>query len=98
LPADADLAAYRILQESLTNVVKHSAHQHADVRIAHTATAVTVEVTNQHLGPAPVDGIGITGMRRRVTQLGGTFRVGPGPHGSSFRVRATLPRTPQEPT
>lgn len=95
LPGAADVAAYRVLQESLTNVIKHSAHQHAGVRIAHTAQTVTVEVTNQNLGPTPADGIGITGMRRRVTQLGGTFRAGPGPHGSTFQVRATLPRTPE---
>ncbi|MDQ4115402.1 MAG: histidine kinase [Actinomycetota bacterium] len=95
LPAAADVAAYRVLQEALTNVIKHSAHQHADVRIVHTAAAVTIEVTNQNLGPPPVDGIGITGMRRRVTRLGGTFRAGPGPHGSSFQVRAALPRTPE---
>ncbi|MDN5856891.1 MAG: histidine kinase, partial [Actinomycetia bacterium] len=62
LPGAADVAAYRVLQESLTNVLKHSAHQHAGVRIVHTAAAVTVEVTNQNLGPVPVDGIGITGM------------------------------------
>lgn len=52
LPAAVDVVAYRILQESLTNVIKHSAHQHAGVRIAHTAAAVTVEVTNQNLTPA----------------------------------------------
>lgn len=96
LPAAADVVAYRVLQESLTNVLKHSAHQHAAVRIAHTAQAVTVEVTNQNLGPAPADGIGITGMRRRVTGLGGTFRAGPGPEGSTFQVRATVPRAPEE--
>ena len=93
LPVSADIAAYRVLQESLTNVIKHSAHQHARVRIVHTADTVAVEVTNQNLGPVPADGIGITGMRRRVARLGGTFRAGPGPHGSSFQVRAVLPRT-----
>ena len=96
LPAAPDVVAYRVLQESLTNVIKHSAHQHATVRITHTARAVTVEVTNQDLGPAPVDGIGITGMRRRVTGLGGTFRAGPGAQGRSFQVRATLPRSPED--
>lgn len=96
LPAAADVVAYRVLQESLTNVIKHSAHQHAVVRITHTTRAVTVEVTNQDLGPAPVEGIGITGMRRRVTRLGGTFRAGPGADGRSFRVRATLPRAPED--
>ncbi len=96
LPAVGDVVAYRVLQESLTNVIKHSAHQHATVRISHTARAVTIEVTNQDLGTAPVDGIGITGMRRRVTRLGGTFRAGPGAHGRSFQVRATLPRAPED--
>jgi signal transduction histidine kinase len=98
LSSAADVAAFRVLQESLTNVIKHSPHQHASVRITHTVGAVTLEVTNQNLGPVPVDGIGITGMRRRVTQLGGTFRAGPGPHGSTFQVRATLPRTPEDPS
>lgn len=98
LPTAADVAAYRVLQESLTNVIKHSAHQDAGVRIVHTPAAVTVEVTNQNLGPVPVDGIGITGMRRRVTGLGGTFRAGPGPEGSTFQVRATVPRAPKDPS
>ncbi|HWN29084.1 MAG TPA: histidine kinase [Actinomycetospora sp.] len=96
LPAAADVVAYRVLQESLTNVIKHSAHEHAIVRITHSARAVTVEVTNQDLAPAPADGIGITGMRRRVTQLGGTFLAGPDAQGRSFRVRATLPRTTED--
>ncbi len=97
LPPAADVAAYRVLQESLTNVLKHSAHLHADVRVVHTPDAVVVEVTNQNLGPDPVDGIGITGMRRRVTRLGGTFRAGPGPGGDTFQVRATIPRSQEGP-
>jgi signal transduction histidine kinase len=96
LPAAHDVVAYRVLQESLTNVIKHSAHQHATVRIIHTARAVTVEVTNQDLGTASVEGIGITGMRRRVTGLGGTFRAGPGAQGRSFQIRATVPRAPED--
>jgi signal transduction histidine kinase len=96
LPAAADLVAYRVLQESLTNVLKHSAHHHVAVRISHTARDVTVEVTNQDLAPTPVDGVGITGMRRRVAHLGGTLLAGPAADGRSFRVRATLPRTPED--
>lgn len=96
LPNAADVAAYRVLQEALTNVVKHSAHQHARVLIRHDSRVVTLEVTNQDLGPLPTEGIGISGMRRRVTQLGGTFRAGPGPRPGTFQVRAVLPR--EEPT
>jgi signal transduction histidine kinase len=96
LPAEGDVVAYRVLQESLTNVIKHSAHHHATVRIVHTTSSVTVEVTNQDLGPTPVEGIGITGMRRRVARLGGTFRAGPGADGRTFRVCATLPRTRED--
>lgn len=95
LPPAADVAAYRVLQEALTNVVKHSTLQHAHVRIAHTAQTVTVEVTNQDFGPAPVEGIGISGMRRRVTRLGGTFCVGLGRQPGTFQVGAVIPR-PQE--
>lgn len=98
LPAAADVAAYRVLQEALTNVVKHSAHQHADVRIRYDARAVTLEVTNQDLSPLPTDGIGISGMRRRVGQIGGTFRAGPGPQPGTFQVRAAIPRTREKET
>lgn len=98
LPAAPDVAAYRVLQEALTNVVKHSAHQHAAVRIRHDPRAVTLEVTNQDLNPPPVDGIGISGMRRRVAQCGGTFRAGPGPQPGTFQVRAAIPRTREEET
>ncbi len=96
LDAAADLAAYRVLQEALTNVVKHSAHQHADVRVRHDARTVTLEITNQDLSPPPADGVGISGMRRRVTQLGGTFRAGPGSKPGTFQVRAAIPRTPEK--
>jgi signal transduction histidine kinase len=96
LPTEADVTAYRVLQESLTNVIKHSPHPRASVCIVHTTTAVTLEVTNQHLGPVPTPGMGITGMRRRVAHVGGTLDAGPGPHGRTFRVRATLPRTPED--
>lgn len=96
LPPAADVAAYRVLQEALTNVVKHSAHQHADVRIRHGARVVTLEVTNQNLGPAPTEGIGISGMRRRIVQVGGTFRAGPGPQTGTFQIRAVIPRKREE--
>lgn len=91
LPAAADLAAYRILQESLTNVVKHSPHPMATVEIAYRSDGVTVTVANQDLAAGDhVEGFGIAGMRRRVAHLGGTLTAGPGRPGV-FEVRATIP-------
>lgn len=91
-PAAVDLAIYRIVQESLTNVVKHSAHPHAEVRVEQGADGVEVTVTNQDLHPeGHAPGFGITGMRRRATQLGGELTAGPGPTPGVFRVHATLP-------
>ena len=97
LPSGADVAAYRLLQESLTNVVKHSAHPRAVVTITHKPNAVTLEVTNQDLaiGP-PVAGLGIEGMRRRVAAVGGDVTAGPGEQPGTFAVRATIPRRPEE--
>lgn len=91
LPAAADLAAYRILQESLTNVVKHSPHPMATVQIAYRAEGVTLTVANQDLDAGShVEGFGIAGMRRRVAHLGGTLTAGPGRAGV-FEVRAEIP-------
>ena len=95
LPAPADLAAYRVLQESLTNVVKHSAHPRATVEVGYRPGVVRLRVANQDLAPGlveeHVDGFGIAGMRRRVTHLGGRLSAGPAADGSHFEVRATIP-------
>ncbi len=96
LRSAADVAAYRVLQEALTNVVRHSPHPRAIVRIEHSRDAVTVSVTNQALSAADAEGIGISGMRRRVTQVGGRFRAGPDPEAGTFTVFARIPRTPEE--
>jgi signal transduction histidine kinase len=91
LPAAADLAAYRILQESLTNVVKHSPHPMATVEITYRPDSVSLTVANQDLSAGThVEGFGIAGMRRRVSHLGGTLTAGPGRQGV-FEVRATIP-------
>ncbi|WP_019629941.1 sensor histidine kinase [Actinomadura atramentaria] len=96
LPAGADLAAFRIIQESLTNVTRHAGPPpvKVDVSLAYGADAVDVRVTDDGRGPSPLNdppaGSGLLGMRERATALGGTFRAAPGPHGG-FRVEATLP-------
>jgi signal transduction histidine kinase len=84
-----------VLQESLTNVVKHSAHPHAVVEVGYRPGAVQLRVANQDLGSRSdeghTDGFGIAGMRRRVTHLGGRLTAGPAHDGSHFEVRATIP-------
>lgn len=96
LPAAADVAAYRVLQEALTNVVKHSPHPRAVVRLEHTDAALTLSVTNQALSAVDAEGLGISGMRRRVSQVGGSFRAGPDQAGGTFTVVARFPRDPEE--
>lgn len=94
LPAGVDLSCYRIVQESLTNVIKHGG-AHADVRITYSPTAVEIEVVD---GGAPqgrgqhvvTPGHGLVGMRERVGMLDGRLSAGPRP-GGGFRVVATLP-------
>jgi signal transduction histidine kinase len=94
LPPAVDLAAYRVVQESLTNVVRHAGPASATVRVAYGAAEVVVEVTDDGTGadPAGADGggHGIAGMRERVAALGGELRAGPRPQGG-FQVRARLP-------
>jgi signal transduction histidine kinase len=92
LPAAVDLAAYRLVQESLTNVLRHAGPASATVRIAHDPAGLTVTVTDTGRGgmPPETDGHGIRGMQERVTALGGTFEAGPAPAGG-FRVRGSFP-------
>jgi signal transduction histidine kinase len=81
-----------VLQESLTNVVKHSAHPKARVEISYHPDEISVTVANQDLvAGSHVEGFGITGMRRRVAHLGGKLAVGPGGRPGTFEVRATIP-------
>jgi signal transduction histidine kinase len=94
LPTAVDVSAYRIVQEALTNVVKHAGPAHADVTIDCSHTAVTVEITDNgdgHAAHGPrAGGHGLTGMRERVAVFGGDLRAGPQP-GGGFTVRARLP-------
>ena len=98
VPPGIDLSAYRIIQEALTNVIKHGAASAANVTISYRPDSVTVEVTDQGAGAPPAkvpapradSGHGIIGMRERVAVFGGEFSAGPGPDGG-FRVRACFP-------
>jgi signal transduction histidine kinase len=93
LPAEVDRAAYRIVQEALTNVARHAGPATASVRIGYAADALTVEVVDDGAAvpdTEPVPGVGLTGMRERVSGLGGRLRAGPRP-GGGFRVRAEIP-------
>jgi len=93
LPAVIDVAAARIVQESLTNVVRHSTAEHAEVTITYgpDALEVTVENDGRPLNSAPSSGgSGITGMRERARALGGELAVRRYP-GGGFSVSATLP-------
>ncbi|MEU1674341.1 histidine kinase [Streptomyces roseifaciens] len=104
LPAPTELAAYRIVQESLTNAVKHAAPGEVTVRLAREDRGwLAVEVTSAYgAGPgprAPGSGAGLVGMGERVALLDGEFEAGPvaGPDGKCWRVRAVLP-VPEEGT
>jgi signal transduction histidine kinase len=94
LPAVVDLAAYRIVQESLTNVVRHAGPATATVRVGYAPGAVVVEIADtgrgRPSGAAGPAGQGIAGMRERAAAVGGTLEAGPSAEGG-FRVRARLP-------
>jgi signal transduction histidine kinase len=89
------LAAYRIVQESLTNVHRHGRSPHACLRVDYTPDTLSVEVLNDVAEDRPTTrrrGNGIIGMRERAAAAGGTLDVGPTADGR-FRVYATLPVT-----
>jgi signal transduction histidine kinase len=95
LPFGVDLAAYRIVQEALTNVARHAGPATATVRVIYGEDDVTVQVDDDGGGRTgdpqpPASGNGIAGMRERVAALGGELDVGPRP-GGGFRVRARFP-------
>ncbi|MEU4242507.1 histidine kinase [Actinoplanes sp. NPDC026619] len=90
LPSAVDLAAYRIVQEALTNAHKHGSGDAARLHVAYTADALEVRVVNA-VGPAASGtGHGLIGLRERVSSVGGTVRTGPDA-GGTFTVDACLP-------
>jgi signal transduction histidine kinase len=93
LPAAVDMVAYRILQESLTNVLRHAGGVPVRIRIRRDGDALRLGVTNTGRdGPPalPGNGLGIRGMRAQAEALGGTLVAGPRPDGG-FAVEARLP-------
>lgn len=95
LPPGVDLAAYRIVQEALTNVLKHAGPAATRVSVRYAADAVRVEVANAPGGPSRTipdgAGRGLLGIRERAAVMGGELRAGPDGRGG-FLVSARLPR------
>jgi signal transduction histidine kinase len=111
VPAGVDLSAFRIIQEALTNVVKHAATPDCQVRLDYREQELRLEILDEGDSPAPGGhgagygtghwaghgtGHGLIGMRERVHLCGGEFSAGPRPE-RGFRVAATLPLTPADP-
>ena len=92
LPAVVEVSAYRIVQEALTNVLKHAGAAHAGVRLECSSDVLTIEVRDNGSSASANEagGHGLIGMRERVAVLGGELVAGPEP-GGGFAVRATLP-------
>ena len=96
LPSSIDLSAYRIIQESLTNSLKHAGAANAFVAIHYGSDRLDLEITDDGRGDSRQSakgeegGRGLIGMKERVALYGGELSVGPRPEGG-FRVRARLP-------
>lgn len=93
LPSEVDRAAYRIIQEALTNVSRHSTSSTASVHLQYAPDDLVVRVADDgpaHAAESSVPGVGLVGMRERVTALGGSLAAGAQPDGG-FAVTATLP-------
>ena len=92
LPAGVDLTAYRLVQEGLTNALKHARAQHAEVFVRYGDGHIEVSVSDDGSGDGDGDGggHGLVGMRERISVYGGELEAGPRAEGG-FRLRARLP-------
>jgi len=97
LPALVELTGYRVVQEALTNVVRHAHASHCRLRLAYEPESLVVEVSDDGVGTGPAGtsrpvagGFGLRGMAERVESIGGTLATGP-KAGGGFEVRAALP-------
>jgi signal transduction histidine kinase len=99
--SSVDLSCFRIVQEALSNTIKHADAEHAHVRLRYGPREVEVDVTDDGRGTRPsgdangVGGHGLVGMRERVAMLGGRLEAGYRPDGG-FGIRATLPLEPED--
>jgi len=98
LPRMIDLVAFRVVQEALTNVIKHAGDARARVRVAYTARTLEIDVIDNGCGPGRADprvegtGHGLIGMQERLAVYGGELQAGRG-RGGGFHVRARIPLT-----
>jgi signal transduction histidine kinase len=97
LPAGVETSIYRIVQEALTNVVRHASANHAVVTLTYSQDALEVTVLDDGVGPdvgagnGSDAGHGLVGMRERVALFGGELETGARHNGDGYRVRAWLP-------
>ncbi|MFN2490426.1 MAG: sensor histidine kinase [Actinomycetota bacterium] len=98
LPRAIDLSAYRIIQEGLTNVLKHAHADRADVTICYKTNEATIEIRDDGRGAVTTDGLGhgLVGVRERVKIYGGEMTTGT-PEGGGFILRARLPLSRERP-
>jgi signal transduction histidine kinase len=96
LPPAMDLSAYRILQEAVTNILKHARAHRAEIRVSYSPTTLALFVRDDGVSSSrpsmPPGGHGLIGMRERVALFGGELRAGPRP-GGGFEVWASIPLT-----
>jgi signal transduction histidine kinase len=99
LPSAVDQAAYRILQESITNVIRHAGPARVTVSLTYGPADLQLRITDDGCGPRHADGSqggrGIVGMRERAALLGGELTAGPR-QGGGFKVQARLPLPPDQ--
>ena len=96
LPQGVELSAFRIVQEALTNVIRHASATAVEVTLTYAAAGLDVAVTDDGIGPpvlvaAAGDGHGLVGMRERAALFGGELEAGAAPSGRGYRVHALLP-------
>ncbi|MFJ2650649.1 sensor histidine kinase [Streptomyces sp. NPDC087420] len=94
LSLDTEATLYRVVQEALTNVVRHAAAGSVLVRLEYGPDALEVTVTDDGRGPGDSTGHGLVGVRERVAAHGGTVTAGAGPEGVGFRLAVRLPLVP----
>jgi two-component system NarL family sensor kinase len=102
LPQELELTIYRLVQESLTNIHRHSGSKWAGIRLIHEQDQITLEVMDRGKGMAPIStdnrqahvGVGISGIRERVRQLDGQLTIESGPQGTTVRATFRLQQDP----